>query len=249
MAHSTIRAATLACVLAVGAAAAQAAPVTYNFTGQVDIIDVFKSNNWGGAWTYGVAEAELGGHRFTSGSKLVGTLTYDAADAKFLSDENPSIPGSSLRYEFGTFKLEYTIATESGYHYNNNGFGYATTQNNRPGDSLRIESYTVDTEQNLTLRGEGMLMFNDATGTLLDSGLPPAEINTLLPSLLANSYLNGGLLDFGGSAIVNFGASITSMERVNISAVPEPSAYLMLLAGLGAIGMAARRQRRSQKLG
>ena len=248
MAHSKIRAALFACALALSAAGAHAAPVTYNFTGEVGAIDVFKVDRFGGVWTFDVANAELAGHRFVTGSKLTGTLTYDAANATFLNDFDPSNPGNNLHYELGTFKLEYTIATASGYHYTNTGPGYATTDNDQPGDFMGFETYTVTNEQNLNLRNDGTLVFNDATGVLLNSGMPPAEINTLIPSLLAHSALRGGLLDFGGSGTVSFRASITSMERVNVSAVPEPSAYLMLLAGLGAIGLASRRQRPSPKL-
>ena len=36
-----------------------------------------------------------------------------------------------------------------------------------------------------------------------------------------------------------------ALDNINISAVPEPSTYLMLLAGLGAIGMLSRRRARS----
>jgi hypothetical protein len=248
MAHSTIRAATLTCLLAVGAAGAQAAPVTYNFTGQVGSINVFTSDNWGGSWKYGVAEAEIAGRRVALASKVIGTITYDAGDAEALIDLDPSAPGSNVSYNLGTFKLEYTVVTQGGFHHNSSGAGFAETRNDHPGDALLIQSYTFGIEQGMTLRSLTGLNFNDATGDLLESGLMPAEINTSLPSLLENSFLNGSLIANEGSSIFNFSASLTSMERVNVSAVPEPSTYLMLLAGLGAIGMASRRQRRSPKL-
>jgi hypothetical protein len=245
MAYSTIRAATLAFILAGGAAGAQATPVTYNFTGQVSSISVFKGAFMGGGWEYGVAEAEIAGRRVALASKVIGTFTYDADDAEVFSD--PGASGSEASYSLNTFKLEYKVITQGGFEHNANGGGYGETRDNPSGDYLRLESYTYGIEQGMTLRTLTGLSFFDATGGLLQSGLMPSEINTSVPSLLERSFLNGSFIANEGATSFHFGASLTSLERVNVSAVPEPSAYLMLMAGLGAVGMAARRQRRSPK--
>jgi hypothetical protein len=248
MAHSKIRAALFACALALSAAGAHAAPVTYNFTGQVSSISVFKGAFMGGGWEYGVAEAEIAGRRVALASQVIGTFTYDAADAEVFTDVDPNAPGSDVSYNLGTLKLQYKVITQNGFEHNAIGGGAADVKNDRPGDALRIQSYTFEVEQGMTLRSLTGLYFNDATGTLLQSGLMPAEINTSFPSLLDHSFLNGSYYANEGATSFHFGASLTSLERVNVSAVPEPSAYLMLLAGLGAIGMATRRQRRSPKV-
>ena len=248
MAHSKIRAAIFACSLALSTAGAHAAPVTYNFTGQVSSISVFKGPYPGGGWEYGVAEAEIAGRRVALASQVVGTFTYDAVDAEVSADLDPNAPSSNVSYNLGSFKLEYKVITQGGFEHNANGGGYGETRDNPSGDYLRLESYTYGVEQGVTLRSLTGLSFFDATGGLLQSGLMPSEINASIPSLLERSFLNGSLIANEGATSFHFGASLTSLERVTVSAVPEPSAYLMLLAGLGAIGMAARRQRRSPKL-
>ena len=248
MAYSKIRTALFACALALSATGAHAAPVTYKFSGQVDSIAVFKPGRFGGVWDYGVAEAEIAGRRVALASEVIGTFTYDAADAETLSDLDPKAPGSNMSYSLGTFKLEYKVITQGGFEHNASGGGYGETRDNQSGDYLQLQSYMYAIEQGMTLRSLTGLYFKDATGALLQSGLMPSEINTSLPSLLEGSFLTGSFIANQGESIFNFGASLTSLERVTVSAVPEPSTYLMLLAGLGAIGMAARRQRRSRKL-
>ena len=68
-----------------------------------------------------------------------------------------------------------------------------------------------------------------------------------LTATLNTSSANGGMADFnlaslGSSLVLPVGAQMLSASGLYVQAVPEPETYAMLLAGLGLVGIAARRR-------
>lgn len=230
----------LALVLSVAGAmaSAQAAPVSYTFTAEVNSLKAFEGGTYGD-----VAYAAIGGRHISLGEKLVGRLTYDAAGAQFEGDLNPDVPGTYYAYSIPTLKMEYTFAS-GGFNFTDNNMGFATVINDAPNDLLTFETYGRPVEQGLDLHSRGTITLGDANGLFLNSIAVPGSIDTLFPGLLAQSAMAGHLTTMDGGQYFNFDAKLTSFAPSAVSAVPEPETYMMMFAGLGMLGMAARRKRR-----
>lgn len=79
-----------------------------------------------------------------------------------------------------------------------------------------------------------------ADKTLLPQSIDSALTGTALPANLLDVYRNGLFLgtNHGNTNTVN---TVTSMT-LHVAAVPEPETYVLMLAGLGLVGFAARRR-------
>jgi len=87
-----------------------------------------------------------------------------------------------------------------------------------------------------------------SAGIGLIYGTPPGTLN----GIAAGDFLHTGkliavkLFDSFGNEITD--ASLLSesgFDYLNVSAVPEPSTYALMLAGIGLVGLAARRRKRA----
>ncbi|HKW84350.1 MAG TPA: PEP-CTERM sorting domain-containing protein, partial [Burkholderiaceae bacterium] len=87
--------------------------------------------------------------------------------------------------------------------------------------------------------------FDTATdlGVDFDAALANKSFSSAVFTLGAGSYRIGGFLDqsltFDGQRLDATAGAL----RLSVAPIPEPSTYALLLAGLGAVGMIARRRR------
>jgi hypothetical protein len=220
----------VALALLSAAGAAQAGTVTYTFTAVVD--KVLELNNFQGGY---VDSATLEGHHMAVNDQLTGRISFDTSDPSWFFDYGA--------YSLGTlpkFSMEYSF--QSGL----NNYASAYTGSVRVIDSPDLDSVSLDNANYYggtppDLIGGAGLAFDDASGTYLTSTALPSSIDTLYPGLV--SRIGGSWYRTGDETGIFFWGTLTSIQQVAVSPVPEPESALLMLAGLGAIGAALRKRR------
>lgn len=241
MISKKLRATALALALGCITAAAQAAPVTYTFAATV--FDVASWGNGGGV-NYG----DVAGLHAEVGDKITGKISWDAATATSPNGPQSDENGTYQSYGLSSFNIEYTFLSGR-YSYSTPMLDFVDVYDNVTGDSITFLGTSTRTLQGKNLNTSFGFGFGDNSTNLWNSTAMPANIPA---SLIGNI---GG---FGGSVGENtgspsdsgfqFNSLLTSLQlqpvsTLAVSAVPEPGTYAMFLAGLGAIGIAARRRR------
>lgn len=227
MISKTLRAGAMALTLAGAAVSAHATPVSYTFTAVVDAVHSDAGS---------VGQANLAGIHVALGDVVTGRFTYDAATAQLYTGSET--PDSLAGYYLPDFRLEYTLP--SGVTYANAIDGFVGATDTAASDSLsfyQVGAFSPLGTEVSTIAG---VVLVDDSGKLLTSATLPAALDTAFPGLYGRVLTGFSLPD--GSGNIDFSASLTSFKPAAVSAVPEPGTYLMLLAGLGALGVAARRR-------
>ncbi|SEN79062.1 PEP-CTERM protein-sorting domain-containing protein [Duganella sp. CF517] len=222
----------VALALLSAAAPTHAETVTYTFTAVVDRVMALSKGQGG----Y-VDSAELAGHRMAVNDQLTGRISFDAANPSSFFDY-----GTFSLSTLPTFNMEYSF--KSGLNnYASAYMGAVTVVNAVGSDSISLDNTNYEGGAQPDVSGGAGLGFNDASGTYLDSTALPSTLDTAYKGLV--STIGGGWYRQSDEYGVSFWGTLTSIQRVQASAVPEPESALLMLAGLGAIGAAALRQRRA----
>lgn len=201
-------------------AAAQAAPVTFNFTGRVSYVDPVLS------------------YRFQIGDGLQGYFVFEPTTTA----EPSPIPGVLASYPGAMSLIHMTVGD---YTARFSGDGYLTINNDRPGFG---DGFLVSTTHTSTPEGDAVGSYSlssasfslkEPAGVLLDSLALPTSA-----SFLANQLLSGGLtFTRPHRPNVFYSAGVLFSDvRMTDGQVPEPGGAA--LVGLAVTALAASQMRR-----
>lgn len=204
-----------------------AAVRTYEFTATIDGIA-----EYGPPWGQQVAwmtesEGPDGGPVVRAGQHIVGRFSFDDAA---VPDKSTQYGSDYVAHEYSKLSSSYSVL-ENGTTFSGAAFASVGDQANDPAsiwdrDELVIDSYDYHWQ----------LRFQDDTHVLFANGLPST---TLTLDQLSYNVIGAAWWRSDGS-LVGFSVPLTSLTLVP---VPEPETWGMLLAGLGMVGYAMRRQR------
>lgn len=202
----------LTLALALGTSQLQAKPVTVEYTAQVK----WMSDAWGF-----ISSSNAPGYNVSVGETVTGTFSYD-------TDTQMENWGSSFYYLYDNFSQSFKFA--NGDRISLNG---TYVQMYEVPETQRIHAEAVDSAAvNYHLRVDVERFGEDINS---HGYLPEPE---LWSQFNGNNYIEMWYHLPGTTIHMDVGADITSF-RV-LTAVPEPSTYLMLGAGLGLLGLARR---------
>lgn len=226
--NAGVGAATLALLFA--ASPARAETVTYTFTAVVDQV-MALSKGQGGF----VDSADLAGHHVGVNDQLTGRISFDIANPASFFDY-----GSYSLSTLPTFSMEYSF--KSGLNnYASTNSGAVTVMNGAVSDSISLENTNDGFGEQRDVSGGAGLGFNDASGKYLNSTALPSALDIAYKGLV--STIGAGWYRQSDDYSLSFWGTLTSIERVQASAVPEPESAMLMLAGLGALGVALRKRR------
>nr|WP_315216556.1 PEP-CTERM sorting domain-containing protein [uncultured Duganella sp.] len=220
----------VALALLSAASPTHAETVTYTFTAVVDRV-LALSKGQGGY----VDSAELAGHRMAVNDQLTGRISFDTANPSFFFDY-----GTYSMSTLPTFSMEYSFKSGQN-NYASARTGAVTVVNGPGNDSIALDNTNYEGEVQPDLSGGAGLGFTDASGGYLNSTALPSTLDIAYKDLV--STIGGGWYRQSDEYGVSFWGTLTSIQRVQVSAVPEPEAALLMLAGLGVIGAALRKRR------
>ena len=225
-------------LLAMAACASQARAevISYQFTG---VVDVMMESREGSGPPEEVSSSTMPyGYLFKTGYTVHGTFSYDtASESASCTGNAPS--SSNTTYACSENNFMTLIFDQSGYENSHNTYGSRFNVQNGATDEFTITDgfggSSLYIGQSLTLA--------DASGSAFSSTGIPTKTLTLADFTSATFNYSYGL--YQDYLIVN--GHLTSLTRVDVSPVPEPASYGMLLGGLALLGAFARKTGRGSK--
>jgi hypothetical protein len=218
---------------------ASAAVITYRFTAQVQVIGEYNSVT--GLFPE-VDSSNMTGKTVSVGELASGYLTYDTDLELWPNQTDPGAFGSYLRYRGGVTS-SVTFA-EGGLRYRSDpvqGFSSIHVGNGPElfagADSLFLSSMAGSLTD---LRETLSISLRDVTGMALSGPHIPEHLS--LDDFTSKTFRYSWLSPTGGDYIqMDVLGTLTSLTLVeDVQAVPEPASWLLVLAGMAAIGGIAR---------
>ncbi len=216
----------LACLLSAGLA--HAGLVTYNFTASVTGL----TEEYPGADDNHPSSSNYTGFTITVGDILHGTFTMDTSTPLLYS--SPSGSGTYNSYNAAAGQNAFTAIFNSSSYTVSSTNEFATmvlsTLNQLPGQGH--DNAGISTSRDLSTGGYEAfgVNFSDPSATALTYNQIPGSLSGFTDGTFQYRFTSG-MAPHAIGLIVD--GAVTSLTQV--SAVPEPSSYLMLLAGIAAI--------------
>jgi hypothetical protein len=218
------------------AGTAQAAILTYEYTAVIDTLQkTTESDGDHGVMVDVNSTSLVFGQPITKSEVVHGQIKFDTN-----SWINPYYSTPTATNYSSFFNLPYIeFAAGSFGHKVPYGYtGFVNVKNTPTGDEFNT-SFSLSSGWGGRSLG---LSFTDPTGSVFSSTQIPTSLN-LSDFASANFFFS--YADNGYLTRVEVGGHLTSLQLIS-APVPEPTTISMLLAGMGLIGVAARKKRRQQ---
>lgn len=176
----------------------------------------------------------------------IGTVGSVAANNDFAGDLSANYSYTLQSNDFGGISLTaparitfYALASESGYTDTFSGYGVNGVESNFSFDASRVLGSAIV--------GAGGLTDLNFTSNLGTSGGPgSAQFAIFLPTGFSGSTFNTDWLVFGFDDTVGGDADFDDfIIGAQISPIPEPQMWALIIAGFGLVGLQLRRGRRA----
>jgi hypothetical protein len=240
--HKTVRGAAL--LLALLGGTANASIITLNFEASVSNLD---SHDYA-TGAYGtVTSSNALGQTISVGDTMRGQLSFNTNMVRSYQEE-ASANGTSTQFTgFIDFRLYFPASGTSVKNNDLDSDNYSIlTVADNPDIyyGFDILSFTSSSFKSNTSAFFALTLI-DTTGKAINGDFVPTHVD---PSAFAYQYLNFSW--YGMSETLNINASMSSVKAsqdADASAVPEPGAIFLLMAGVGALVFALSRRAAAQK--
>jgi hypothetical protein len=173
-------------------------------------------------------------------SSQISFKNYDGQPQTVTGDESHGSWGALVATSAGYFSATY-LGNESGY---TDGFSFGI------GNGSLKEAYTLGTTiSEFVSAGTLNFMFTDSAGLghIFRNG--QLQQNTLGFAIMDGQTNKYGIFDYilgfndSYSGDADYDDFVVGVKFVSVAPVPEPQTYAMMLAGLGLLGLSARRRK------
>ncbi|MFT3735769.1 MAG: PEP-CTERM sorting domain-containing protein [Rhodocyclaceae bacterium] len=232
--------AALCALMAVGSQAVSAAPTNGNFSAGLT------------GWAVAGDVAVLGSSAYAQlTTATLGNDDWPAAAGAFNVSGNETAAAWQLESFFG-LSAGTLDPDAAGFVFASEGSAIRQTVTVAAGDTLSFDwnflsneaGFAAQPDYAFVVIGDSVIRLADSTDSLAPSavygGQTGAQHFSYTFTSGGNVVLGFGVVDAGDGSVT----SALSLDAVQISAVPEPTTAMMLLAGLGIAGFAARRNKR-----
>ncbi|GAA5163605.1 PEP-CTERM sorting domain-containing protein [Viridibacterium curvum] len=232
--------ATLCALMIVGSSSVVAAPANGNFSGGLT------------GWEAAGDVAVLGSTAFAQlTTATLGGDDLPAAAGAFNVSGNAAAASGGLESFLG-LSAGALDPDAAGFVFASEGSAIRQTVTVSAGDTLSFEwnflsneaGFAAQPDYAFVVIGGNLIRLADSAGSLSPSAVYGGETGT---RHFSYTFTSGGSVVLGFGVVDAVDGSVSSaltLDAVQISPVPEPTAVAMFLAGLGIAGFAARRQKR-----